>query len=740
MLFRLVARGREPRAQTASRKSEVAGVHVGHGRRVTAAPPRKIAIIGGGPSALTTAYWLTSTPELRARYQITVYQMGWRLGGKGASGRNRRCADRIEEHGLHIIFGFYQNFFAMIREVYGALGRPRGVPLATWRAAFHPLTVGVMEDDFRGKWEPWIEPFPRNAEVPGVGPALNGPLDYLVMMVQSVIGSFVGWRKQAAMQDEFFPTGRRWEDSDDQGHPEETLLTAWFIDGLNGFFRVVAWLDRHTPWLTRIVGLIRQTIWNAIRVAVSRSARAHRFWTAVDLMWAVFVGIVRDRLFEPGGFDAVDEWDFREWLGKHGAHDVTMQSPYTRAIYDAAFSYADGRSTEERISASVALRTLVRMIATYKGAMYFKMQSGMGDTIFGPLYAVLKARGVSFRFFHKASALHLSTDGTRIDRIDLQQQVELVSGDPASYQPTYDVNGLPSWPNEPLWEQIADADRVKGIDLESYYSGYDGVRSVTLAAGTDFDEVVLATPVQTLPFLCHDYPRWSERWRTMAREVKAVQTLSFQVWLTRDLSQLGWTGPALPLLSLYVQPYNTWSDMSQVLPRESWPPTMAPRNVSYFTGAQPGPDEPPPITDREFPIRMTADARRLAVKYLEENLTTLLPQAMDARNPPSIDWSLLVDLDPNRFGSARFESQYWRSNCDPHERCTLALPGTAKYRIRADDTGYTNLTIAGDWIDNGIHVACLEGAVMGGIYAARAVAGIQFPIIGEMLNETIVGR
>jgi uncharacterized protein with NAD-binding domain and iron-sulfur cluster len=155
---------------------------------------KKIAIIGGGPSALAAAYWLTSTEELRAKYQLTVYQMGWRLGGKGASGRNRAQADRIEEHGLHIIFGFYQNFFAMIRDVYGAIKRPPDAPLATWRDAFHPLSAGVMEDRFKGSWQPWIQLFPRNNEVPGRGPALNGPGDYVLMGLQMIFGALFGWR------------------------------------------------------------------------------------------------------------------------------------------------------------------------------------------------------------------------------------------------------------------------------------------------------------------------------------------------------------------------------------------------------------------------------------------------------------------------------------------------------------------------------------------------------------------
>lgn len=698
----------------------------------------RVAIIGGGPSALTAAYWLTSTAELRERFQLTVYQMGWRLGGKGASGRNRAHANRVEEHGLHIIFGFYQNFFAMIREVYGSLNRKPGTPLATWREAFHPLSAGVMEDHFRGTWMPWIQPFPRNTQVPGTGPALNGPWDSFLMFLQGLYGAIVGWRRQLAMQDRHFPTGEAWESSTDQGHAEETLVTRVVLWLLDVFLHTCYLVDTFLRPLTWIVGGIYALLWRAILPAVRHSARAHRLWTGMDFFVAIFRGCVRDRLYRSGNYAAIDEWDFRDWLVHHGAHRETRWSPYVRAIYDAAFSYNDGKASEERISASVALRTLIRMVFTYKGAMYYKMQAGMGDTVFGPMYEALKARGVEFRFFHKASALHLDATGGRLARVEFQQQADLVSGDPAGYAPMFDVDGLPCWPSEPLYEQLRDADRLRGIDLESYYSGYEGVRTVTLEAGRDFDHVLLGTPVQTLPFLCAEPPRWSERWRAMMMEVKAVQTLSFQVWLSKDTTQLGWTGPALPLLSLYVQPYNTWSDMSQVLKTEQWPAGDVARSVQYFTGSQPGPDQCPPATDRDFPVRMTAVAKAKAREFLEKNFTTLMPQG--AGVAPAIDWNLLVATGPQRVGESRFETQYWRSNCDPHERCTLALPGTGKYRLQAGDTGVANLTITGDWIDNGIHVACLEGSVMGGIYAARAIAGIQFPVVGEMLNGSIFGR
>lgn len=85
--------------------------------------PTRVAIVGGGVAALTTAFELTS-PELGGRYAVTVYQMGWWLGGKGASSRG--VADRIEEHGLHLWMGFYENAFRLMRECYAELPPLRG--------------------------------------------------------------------------------------------------------------------------------------------------------------------------------------------------------------------------------------------------------------------------------------------------------------------------------------------------------------------------------------------------------------------------------------------------------------------------------------------------------------------------------------------------------------------------------------------------------------------------------------
>ncbi len=133
---------------------------------------KKIAILGGGVGAMTAAWALTSRPGWQDEFAITVYQTGWRLGGKGASGRNRERGERIEEHGLHIWMGFYDNAFRTMRECYGELGRPAGAPLATFEEAFRPHNLAVLCEFVRGRWVEWAIEMPVNGGEPGKGGAL----------------------------------------------------------------------------------------------------------------------------------------------------------------------------------------------------------------------------------------------------------------------------------------------------------------------------------------------------------------------------------------------------------------------------------------------------------------------------------------------------------------------------------------------------------------------------------------
>src|SRR3989442_364651 len=109
----------------------------------------RVAILGGGMAGLATA-WRLSEPGWQDELEsITVYQRGWRLGGKGASSRGPN--GRIEEHGLHVWLGYYANAFGLLREVYDELDRPGtapGCPISSLRDAFLPAgRVGVAEND-----------------------------------------------------------------------------------------------------------------------------------------------------------------------------------------------------------------------------------------------------------------------------------------------------------------------------------------------------------------------------------------------------------------------------------------------------------------------------------------------------------------------------------------------------------------------------------------------------------------
>ncbi len=76
--------------------------------------PQRVAIIGGGVAGLFSALML-SDPRLGGRFEVTIHTRGWRLGGKCASGRNPSEHERIEEHGLHLWFGFYENALGWTR-------------------------------------------------------------------------------------------------------------------------------------------------------------------------------------------------------------------------------------------------------------------------------------------------------------------------------------------------------------------------------------------------------------------------------------------------------------------------------------------------------------------------------------------------------------------------------------------------------------------------------------------------
>ncbi|SFU50247.1 NAD(P)-binding protein [Pseudoduganella namucuonensis] len=714
--------------------------------------PEKIAILGGGVGSMTTAYYLTEQPGWENNYDITVYQQGWRLGGKGASGRNAAMGQRIEEHGLHIWFGFYANAFKMIKEAYAALGRPPGSPLATWEDAFKQQDYVALSELVNKEWRNWSIVFPTLPGEPGEG----GEDITLWQMAVAMVAWIEQWLKQikditADMEHE-------------KAAPREGGLPGWLhhlADEVRGealeladdlvvsagaLMALVSNLSpdahshersQHTV-LSGALGGIRAWLRARYEDLIDGNDDLRRIFICLDLGITVMKGMFEDDVFIDG-FDVINDIDFRDWLRKHGgSEEYCVNSAPVRGFYDLVFAYEDGDYDKPNVEAGTILRSMMRIGLAYKGGIMFKMQAGMGDTIFTPMYEVLKKRGVKFEFFSKVE--ELVPENGEIGAIRMTRQVKL-AGD--GYDPLVDVKGLGCWPSTPNYGQIdpeqAAVLQENNVNLESYWTDWPRLYQDkfghplperTLKRGVDFDKVVFGISIGSLPALCPQLLELSPKLRTASEKVKTVATQAYQVWLDKDLAQMGWTTQPegqQPVLSGFTEPYDTWAPMDQLLCREEWPATLDPKNVSYFCSALPVASYPP-ASDHAFPGKMTAIAKEGAVNQLSKEISALWSAAGPSGAFP---WNWLVDPDQTAVGPARFDSQYWRANVDPSERYVMSVVNSTKYRLAADESGFANLFLTGDWIKTGLNAGCVEAAVMAGMQTSRAMTGYPEVIKGE---------
>jgi uncharacterized protein with NAD-binding domain and iron-sulfur cluster len=341
----------------------------------------------------------------------------------------------------------------------------------------------------------------------------------------------------------------------------------------------------------------------------------------------------------------------------------------------------------------------------------------MGDVVFAPLYQVLRQRGVRFEFFHRVDSVGLSPDGSRVGEIRLTRQVDLA--DPAQpYDPLITVEGLDCWPSEPRWEQVVRPDQVGPEDLESFWSTEAEAGTVVLRDGADFDVAVLGIGVGALHTVCGDLVAHSSAWKAMVEGLETVWTQGLQLWLSRTPEELGDVAPGA-VTGGFTEPFDTYADMPQLIPRESWGARV--KGIAYFCNAMltpPGLPDPAEVGVRE---RADHEVFLAAVRFLDGEVESLLPHA-GHRYPPGFRWELLVG-DDNSTGSRRLATQYWRANVDPSDRYVQSLPGTGHLRMRPGESGFANLYLAGDWTDCGLNAGCVEAAVTSGLLASNAICG-----------------
>jgi uncharacterized protein with NAD-binding domain and iron-sulfur cluster len=697
--------------------------------------PQKIAVLGGGLGSLITALELTSGPN-KGKYELTVYQNGWRLGGKGASGRNKAHYERIEEHGLHIWFGCYENAFRLFRGVLEEWNipadhpwNPKG-PKERWHYAFktadysavverwnnHPAEVraakasGLSGDpDHRGDWELWeFVLATRNNGEPGDGRPLYRTFPSLLAGISDGI---LGYAEKVDRD----KAGTANDGTTEQPHTERWNDPS---SGERGIWGLI-WALLTLPF--RLIKLLRSL---RLGVTIARLLGPELFTDpdqsirklgillnlGLSLGWGLlcnWYSIWQHTL------DAIDKWEMREFLRKYGAREETVLSPILGSIYDAVFAQVHGDPSQENLAAGVGIRSMLRILLGYKHSMFYKMQAGMGDTIFTPIYQVLQARGVKFEYFHQVQNLELSADKKTVARIKVGKQVDMAKG---PYQPLVLVNGLECWPSEPLWDQInpeqAAAIQKGGYDLEHANNGWADVEVFDLRARDSitpgevvpperiYDHVVLGISIGAFPGICGELMVQNPKFGAMVDKVSTVRTEAYQAWLKTDLAGLGWPG-ASPVFGNFIDPMNTWSDMTHLLPREEVPPEMGVLNIAYFCG--PMPDDIPPD-----PASVDKHVHASAAAVLEAMADSFWPGTANLGGQFRED---LVAMD------------YVRGNVNPSDRYVLSVAGATEFRLRPDESGFSNVTLTGDWVRNGWNAGCVEATVMAGMLASNAISG-----------------
>ena len=666
---------------------------------------RRIAILGGGLGGLSAAFHLTNQPGWQDHDEVTVYQMGWRLGGKCASSRG--VHGRIEEHGLHVLLGGYENAFATFKACYAELNRASSVPIATFEDAFKPQDTVVFQEIIDGELRPWALTFPRNHSRPGDGGIWPTPHDYVTMML-AWLGTGVKVLARELVR---------------RGHPGLVART------VTGFVRELIILSSalaadlsggKEDALTR-VGASLTALQRRLETDLTRDDELRRLWILLELGTACVVGMVRDRVLTRG-FDALDAEDFRVWLHRHGASALATELALVRAVYDLVFHAADDHRPETGFGAGTALRMTLRFVGAYKGAVGWWMQAGTGEILVAPLYEVLRKRGVRFAFFQRVRRLELSADGTRVARVHLGRQATVRGGELA-YEPLIDTNGLPAWPDSPRWDQLEEGAALQAgaIDLEATWSGWEDVASATLEDGRDFDDVVLAISHAALPPLCAELGDRLPRWRDLLNGLQSTPTIALQVWshAVRDDGK--------PMMNTGLAPLTGYGDMSHLLRHEAWP--VSPGHVLHVCNRLES-APPPPADDVGFHHREDARAKAIALTWLRDGGGAFIPGATSDGRLEAPDWRQLNDPE-EREGEARLDAQFWCANVEPTDRFVLSAPGTVGVRLAADGSGLDNLVLAGTWIRTGLNIGAVESAIMSGMQASRALTGSPSRVCGE---------
>jgi len=242
--------------------------------------------------------------------------------------------------------------------------------------------------------------------------------------------------------------------------------------------------------------------------------------------------------------------------------------------------------------------------------------------------------------------------------------------------------------------------------------------------------VILGIPPAGLRQVGAELGRRSPRWQAMLENMASTAVCGAKLWLHPSWEQLRGQPGALPAGANFPAPFSRWADASAQIPFEGWRGNFWPGTSISLDGPLPEaalsgmPGEP---VEQELAAKIWS--KEQLARWLGANTRALWPEGT-AGFTAGIDWNLLVDPE-RRMSEARLDTQHFWAATRGSGRFVLSPPRGDRYRLRADESGFHNLMLAGDWVDSGLNVGCIEAAVISGLQAARAICGAPARIVGE---------
>lgn len=667
----------------------------------------RIAILGGGPAALATAFELSATEDLRERFEIDLYQIGWRLGGKCASSRNSAARFRNEEHGLHVLGGFYHNVFSQVRPLYEAWPTVSPDTAIDFESAFHGHnTFTLMQPEGEG-WRAISVDMPTNDKELGVDPEPITPVEMLTRIL-SWIGQALEKLARGESPAMWLHAVEDWNAPDGAGRladlaqANQTLAVQARQTAADGHPESL--LNEITGHLGRVQAAIRG-------LGQNHPPQGPDWIGVIELIASVAHGLAADRVGDRG-FDAINGLDASAWLTSHGASARAVACPLLQAGYHYAFAFEAGDWQAPNIAAGVAMRGLLRMVFGYHRSVLIHMNGGMGEMIVTPYYEVLRARSVRFHFFHRVESLTPGPDGL-LASVGMRIQAKVAAGS-AAYEPLIDYRPGDGrkprrcWPDGPDCSQLSDGAAVAaGPNLEKWIDSAGVGEVATLEAGRDFDLCVLGVSMGVLREISQELAAANPAWARMLASSGVAPTIAAQIWRTEKAETFHGVAKDR-LMTGFSAPLDTWADMSFLAPLEQPVPGGGPpASLSYLCG---------PITgDVGSPDRRGRAARETQA-WLTAHAAQILPG---------------LDDDAGGYRSQGEIERYVRINDDPIDLYVCSPAGSVDHRLRHDQSGFDNLRIVGDWTRNNFDCGAVETAILSAKLCARGISGSPVFIYGE---------